>query len=152
MNELAAPLTQVARAQARFERLLGLHAQKTRLELQIRQETAALVEQDTAFGQRPFVADELALALAESTGTCRRWIDDARLLLAHPRLLALVADQTWSIRHADAVLDELTGAAEPAQQQILDRVLSDPAARTPYQLRKATRAARLLHELEHDQH
>ena len=163
MNEIRAPLTQEERARVRFDRLIGLHAQAEILALQIRQETAALVEQDTPFALRSFVADELAMTLAESPGTCGRRIDDARVLMAHPRLTALVADSVatvldpaervvtgwFGMRHADAVLSELAGASDEVQSQVLDLVLADEAgARTPHQLRKAVRAARLLHDLE----
>ena len=163
MNEIRAPLTQEERARVRFDRLVGLHAQAEILQLQIRQETAALVEQDTPFALRSFVADELAMTLAESPGTCGRRIDDARVLMAHPRLTTLVADSVatvldpaervvtgwFGMRHADAVLSELVGASDEVQSQVLDLVLADEAgARTPHQLRKAVRAARLLHDLE----
>src|SRR4051794_28323582 len=148
MNEVAAPLQQHERARLRFDRIVGLHAEVSRLVLQIRQETAALVDEDTPMAHRAFVADELSLALAESTGTCKRWIDDARVTVDHPRVMALVADETWSMRHADAVLDELAGAPAEAQEAVLELVLADTSARTPHQLRKATRAARLLHDLE----
>ena len=163
MNEIRPPLTQDERARVRFDRLIGLHAQAEILQLQIRQETAALVEQDTPFALRSFVADELAMTLAESPGTCGRRIDDARVLMAHPRLVAVVADSVatvldpaervvtgwFGLRHADAVLTELAGASDAVQERVLDLVLADDAgARTPHQLRKAVRAARLLHDLE----
>src|SRR3954447_12650161 len=148
MNEVAAPLLQHERARLRFNRLVELHAQADRLHLQIRQEMAALVDEDTPMAYRAFCADELSLAFAESTGTCKRWVDEARMTVDHPRVMALVADGTWSMRHADAVLGELAGAPEQTQQAILDLVLADASARTPHQLRKATRAALLLHDLE----
>src|SRR5689334_10984317 len=163
MSEAAAPLTGAERARKRFDQIVRLHAEADRIALQIRAETAALVEEST-FAQRPFVGDELALALAESPGTGRRWVEDAQVLTAHPQLMALVGasvedalgatpDRTghrFSNRHADAVLDELAGASEQVQAQVPDLVLSDPSVRTPYQLRKATRAARLLHDLSAD--
>ena len=148
MSELQPPLSVAERARVRMRRIVELHAQATRIALQLRQETVALVEQDTVAADRPYVAAELSLELKESTGTCQRWIEAAQLLMAHPRVQALVAGQTWSIRHADAVLDELAGAAEAVQQQVLDLVLADRNARTPHQLRKAVRAARLLHDLD----
>src|SRR3954452_6382433 len=147
MNEVAAPLQQYERARLRFNRLVELHARAGRLALQIRQEMAALVDEDTPMAYRAFVADELSLAFAESTGTCKRWIDEARMTEEHPRVMALVADGTWSMRHADAVLQELGGSPDQAQQAVLDLVLADASARTPHQLRKATRAALLLHDL-----
>jgi hypothetical protein len=167
MTETAAPLAQAARAQLRFDRLVGLHAQAARLGLLIRQETAALVMEDTSFASRKFVADELSMALAESPGTCGRWVEDAQLTVAHPRVMALVGASVeasvgpaegrpertgglFTMRHADAVLDELAGADDAVQEQVLDLVLADGAAPTPHQLRKATRAARLLHDLQAD--
>jgi hypothetical protein len=148
MNEVAAPLQQHERARLRFNRLVELHAQADRLALQIRQELAALVDEDTPMADRAFCPDELSLAFAESTGTCKRWVDEARMTVDRPRVMALVADGTWSMRHADAVLGELGGAREETQQAVLDLVLADASARTPHQLRKATRAALLLHDLE----
>lgn len=85
MNEVAAPLPQHERARLRFNRLVELHAQADRLTLQIRQEMAALVDEDTPMAHRAFVADELSLALAESTGTCKRWVDDARMTVGATR-------------------------------------------------------------------
>jgi hypothetical protein len=162
MMETGPPLMREERARVRFDRLVGLYAQRTRLELQIRQETAALVEEDTPFALRSFVPDELSMALAESPGTCRRLVEQAQMTVAHPRLMALVAASVeatvaggevfvtheFGMRHCDAVLDELAGAPDEVQQQILDLVLADDSARTPHQLRKATRAARLLHDLQ----
>ena len=43
---------------------------------------------------------------------------------------------------------KLGGSPEQAQQAVLDLVLGDASACTPHQLRKATRAALLLHDLE----
>lgn len=148
MAELADPLDRSARGAVRIQRLVELHRRKAVLELQIRQETVALVQDDTAFQDRPFVPDELSLLLAESPGTCRRWVEDAQVFVAHARVMALVDDGTWSIRHADAVLDELAGARSDVQEKVLELVLSQRDARTPFQLRKATRAARLLQDLE----
>jgi hypothetical protein len=148
MNEIRAPLTRPERAQLRCRRIVELHGLINRLQLQLRIETTALVVEDTSPGDRRYVADELALELAESHRTCQRWVDEAQMLTSYPQVQALVADGTWSLRHADAVLDELVGTPAAARQQVLDLVLTDRSAVTPHQLRKATRAARLLHDLE----
>src|SRR4051794_30909129 len=115
MRENGPPMSRDTRAFLRMRRLAEMHAQANRLALQIRQETVALIDDDTPQSLRAFVADELAMELAESPGTCRRWIDDARMLLAHPQVLARIGDGTWSIRHGDAVLGELAGASTAVQ-------------------------------------
>ncbi|MCU1601669.1 MAG: hypothetical protein JWO22_2378, partial [Frankiales bacterium] len=162
MNETAASLTQDQRACMRFSRLIGLQAQSDLLALQIRQEITALVEQDTPFGHRPFVPDELSMAIAESSRTCEGRVDNARITVAHPRLMALVAASAqaalapgeaivtheFGIRHLDACVDELGGAPVAVQDQVLALVLPDPDVRTPHQHRKAIRAARMLLDLE----
>ena len=162
MNETATALTQEQRARLRFVRLVVLQAQIDLLTLQLRQQTAALVEQDTPFAHRSFVPDELSMSIAESTGTCGRRVDDARMTVAHPRLMALVAASVeaalapgevivthdFGIRHLDACLDELAGASEAVQGQVLDLVLGDESVRTPHQHRQAIRAARMLLDLE----
>src|SRR5689334_2833673 len=133
MSETAAPLSQPERARVRFARLVGLQAQLDRIGLQLRQELVALADEDTPFALRSFVPDEVSMALAESPGTCRRRLDEARMTAAHPRLMALVAASTdaalapgeavvehpFGLRHADAVLSELAGASDSVQQQVL---------------------------------
>ena len=175
MTETAAPLSTEQRAGLRYRRLIALHAQQALLGLQIRVETAALVTEDTPAALASYVADELAMALHESPGTCSRWIDDALVTVAYPRLLNHAADQLAAVlaagtdgrpalpeltaattsgvfgpRHVDAVLDELAGAPTDTVEAVLDLVLTDPSVRTPHQLRRATRAARLLHDLDAD--
>src|SRR3954469_12051690 len=143
MSEVGMQLTQEERASLRYRRLVSLHAQQARLDLQIRVETAALVEDDTPFALRPFVAAELSMALAESPGTCRRWVEDARLTVAFPRLMQHAAASVEAVlaagvdghpavpelaggvfgtRHVDAVLDELVGAPAEVVDEVLDLV------------------------------
>ncbi|MFN2538999.1 MAG: hypothetical protein ABR549_12760, partial [Mycobacteriales bacterium] len=88
-------------AAARMTTIRELVRQEALLQAQLRQHLVGL-EQDLGFGARKFVADELAIALAESCGTTRRWAEEAEMFCAHPVLMALVADGTLSIRHADA--------------------------------------------------
>ncbi len=147
MPELAAPLTQSARAWSRLEVIERMWAQKARLESDLRLEIAAFVSEDHPFGVRSFVCDELGLALAESPGTADRLIDTSQMYAAHPAVVARVglpmADGGWSVRHADALLDGITGLGftEELQQQVVDLVASHPDARTPHQVRKAAQAA-----------
>ena len=161
--ENSAPLAPSARAERRYRHLVRLHAEHQRIALLIRQETAALVDEDTAFAGRGFVADELSMALGESKRTCQTMVESAQVLMAHPAVVARlgasveagltdpVVTGMFGIRHADAVLDELVGASAEVQEQVLDLVLNDESARTPHQLRKATRAARLVVDLDADQ-
>ena len=155
------------RARGRFEGLVRLRAQSELLQLQIRQQVAALAQEDTAFGLRSFVSDELAMTFAESTGTSGRLVDDALMTASCPRVMALVEASAraaldpeqpmtlgwFGMRHADAVLGELAGASDAVQEQVLDVVLGraeELAVQTPYQLRQAVKAARLLLDLEAD--
>ncbi|MFN2540052.1 MAG: DUF222 domain-containing protein [Mycobacteriales bacterium] len=133
---------------ARAELLDGISAlvrDKTLLDLRLREQLVQLWREQTPFGLRRFVSDELAVVLAESSLTTQRWVEDALLLEDHPEVKALVEQGRWTVRHADAVLDELAGAvAGELRAQVLALVLSQAAARTPHQLRKATRAAIFL--------
>jgi hypothetical protein len=153
MKELAAPLSRDTRRWVRVEQIRQLVHQRALLDLQLRQQMSVLHTEDTDPGWRRYVADELALALSESPRTCARWVDEALMFCDFPAVMALVADGTFSVRHADAVLGELAGArlGHDAQQQVLDLVLAavhSDHARTPLELRKATRAAVLLHDLD----
>jgi hypothetical protein len=153
MNELAAPMSRDARRWVRVEQIRQLVHQRALLDLQLRQQLTVLHTEDTDPGWRRYVADELALALSESPRTCARWVDEALMFSDYPAVMALVADGTFSVRHADAVLHELVGArlGHDAQQQVLDLVLAavdNDHVRTPLELRKATRAAVLLHDLD----
>ncbi len=147
MPELAAPLAQSARAWSRLELIERMWAQKARLESELRVEIAAFASEDHPFGVRSFVCDELGLALAESSGTADRLIDTSQLYVAHPAVMARVglpiADGGWSVRHADALLDGITGLGftEQLQQHVVQLVADHPDARTPHQIRKAAQAA-----------
>ena len=146
MPENRAPLSQSARAYARMEAIRALKAAETRVQLQLREQLVALVEQDTPWAERAFVADELSMELGESPGTCGRWLDDARALHRHPLVHALVDGERFTLRHADAMLDALAGCTDEVQEQVLALVLADEEVRTPYQLRKAITAALFVAE------
>jgi hypothetical protein len=119
--------------------------QKTVLDLRLRERLVVLWQDQTPFGARRFVADELAVVLAESHLTTQHWIDDALMFEDHPEVKALVDSGRWTIRHADAVLEELAGSVTRSlRRHVLELVLRQESARTPHQLRKATRAAVFL--------
>ncbi|MGZ6826270.1 MAG: hypothetical protein ACXVGH_05715, partial [Mycobacteriales bacterium] len=147
MSELSAPLPRQARARARLARIEETLALVARLQSQVRLQLAALSREDTPDGQRAFLCDELALALAESPGSAERMLVTAQLYSEHPAVVARVGlplDQGgWSLRHADALLDQLAGMGltPEGQQRVVDLVVSHPDARTPHQVRKAARAA-----------
>jgi hypothetical protein len=123
---------------ARLQAIRELRRQQDVVTVQLRQHFVGLGE-DLGFGFRKFVADELALALAESCGTTQRWVEQSELFCAHPVVMARVADGSWSVRHADAVLGEIVAYPTEMQEQVIDAVLAC-GARTPYQLRKAAQA------------
>ncbi|MDX6265307.1 MAG: hypothetical protein QOD70_47 [Frankiales bacterium] len=124
--------------------IAGLVRDKALVELRLREQLVEL-EHQTPVALRKFVSDELAVVLAESSRTAQGWIEDALMLEDHPEVKALVEQGTWTVRHADAVLDELAGSVDRGlRQQVLDLVLGQTSARTPHQLRKATRAAVFL--------
>jgi hypothetical protein len=141
MPELSGPLLQWDRHARRVETVLALVAQRDRIELQFRQHLRALTVEDTPFGERRYVVDELALVLAESCGTTQRWSEQAQMLHDCPAVAQQVDDGTWSIRHADAVLGEIAGSPRAVQEQVVDLILSSSDARTPHQLRSAARVA-----------
>jgi hypothetical protein len=64
--------------------------------------------------------------------------------------VARVADGSWSLRHADALLDELAGSALAVAQreQVADLVGGRDSARTPWEIRQAARAAVLVMDPE----
>ncbi|MDX6268078.1 MAG: hypothetical protein QOD70_2818 [Frankiales bacterium] len=148
MPELSDPLSRDDRRALRVSGIQALVAQRARMDLQLRQELAVLAGEDTVCSYRCYVADELALALSESPRTTARWLEEAQMFCDFPVVMGKVADGTWTARHADAVLSELVGTSRAVQAQVLDLVLGQADARTPYELRKATRAARLLHDLD----
>lgn len=150
MSELAAPLPRSARALLRLQRLEDTQALIARLQSQVRLELVALLREDTPVEQQRFLSDELAIAFAESPGSAQRMLTTAQLYSEHPAVAARVglplADGGWSMRHADAVLDEIVGLGltPAAQQQAVALVVAHPDARTPHQVRKAARAAVLV--------
>src|SRR4051812_48789280 len=107
MRELTAPLSRDERRELRVSRIQDLVARRALLDLQVRQELAVLRNEDTWFAEQRFVADELALALAESPRTTARWMEEAQMFCDSPLVMVKVADRTWTTRHADAVLSEL---------------------------------------------
>jgi hypothetical protein len=58
--------------------------ERAQLQLRLRERLVQLWEDQTPFRLRRFVADELAVVLAESSLTTQRWIDDALMLEDHP--------------------------------------------------------------------
>jgi hypothetical protein len=116
---------------------------KTDVEQEFRAELVELWE-STPMAERRFVADELAIVLAESSRTTQRWVETALCQTTQPELQALVDSGVWSTRHADAVMDVLGCVAPQHRQQVLDLVLGQQAARTPYQLKNAVMAAMYL--------
>jgi hypothetical protein len=150
MSELAPPLTDPERYLRRVEAIVRASQAITSLQSQVRMEIAALALEDTAFGHRRFVGDELALALRLSPWTGARLVEEAERFVAFPSVLARVADGTWSLAHADAVLDEVaaSGLGEHDQQTVLALVVSREEAITPHQLKGAVRAAIMLLDLQ----
>ncbi len=150
MSELAPPLHRTLRSIRRLEVLERGFAQVARLQSQLRLELTAFVQEDTMPGFERFVPDELALALAESTGSMQNLLADAQLYAMFPAVIARVGlplrDGGWSLRHADALLDSLVGLELTAEQQqaVVDLVVASPDASTPYQVRKAAQAAVLI--------
>ena len=115
-----------------------------------RLDLAALATEDTEFGYRKYVSDEVALALRLSPWQGVRLIESAELTGAYPCLLACVEQGRWLLEHADAVLDELAGSGlEPADcARVVELVVAQQQAITPHQLRGAVRTAIVLQDLE----
>jgi hypothetical protein len=147
MSELAPPLSRSSRAVRRLAVIEQAVAQVARLQSQVRLELATLALEDTPFGLRAYLCDELALALAESPGVAQRMIEDAHLFRSYPAVVARVGlplcEGGWSLRHADAILSAIVGIelSPELQQQVVDLVVSHPDARTPHQIRQAAQAA-----------
>jgi hypothetical protein len=147
MPELSPPLSQSGRALRRLEAIERTSAQIARLQSDLRLELVALALQDTPFGIRTYLCDELTLALAESPGTADRMITQAHRYSEFPQVIARVglplSDGGWSVRHADALLDAIAGLGldSDVQQQVIDLVADHPDARTPHQIRHAAQAA-----------
>ncbi len=114
------------------------------LQAQQRLDVAALYAEDRDGMPERFVVDELALAWGRSRRQAQGRLDEARMFVDFPCLHALVADGTWLMDHADAVLGELLASGLPGQaeqQQVLDLLLSRKVQRTPYELKVAVRTA-----------
>jgi hypothetical protein len=142
MSETAARPTGGSVVSARVAAIVEVQHQKDLFELQLRQHLVGL-SQDWGFGSRSFVADDLAIVLSLSCGQVRRMLELAELSVAHPTLAELVVGRAWSLKHHDAVLEEIAGQPEPRQSQIVAAVLAS-GARTPFQLRRAAQAALYL--------
>ena len=138
MSELAAPLPRTTRARVRLGVIEDLVARRAQLDHELRLQLDALASQDVLLGQRDYVSDELALALCESPGTAQRWVETAQLYAAFPAVMARVGRRAseggWSVRHADALLDTISGLglSDQVQEQVIDLVLGrarrpDPA-------------------------
>ncbi len=113
MSELAPPLTRTRRGAARLEAVERLTAQSAQLLSLARLEMNALLTEDTAPGMQGYLADELALLLAESPGTAGRLLTAAHIYASYPAVVQRVglplAQGGWSLRHADALLDAIMG-------------------------------------------
>lgn len=135
-------IREIVVAAARADTIVEVQYQRDLFDLQLRQHVVGLC-QDLGPGARKFVVDELALVLAVSCGQARRLVDLSELSLAHPQLAELVVARTWSLRHHDAVLDEVAGLSAERQEQVIAATLAS-GARTPFQLRRAAQAALYL--------
>ena len=136
-------MTTAADLEARAGQLDAVAAvvrRKTEVELELRAQLVALWEA-TPVTERRYVADELAVVLAESSRSTQHWVDTALAASCYPEVQALVDDGTWTTRHADAVTGELGMLTREQRALVLELVLSQKAARTPHELKKATRAA-----------
>jgi hypothetical protein len=130
----------VAVRAAQLDGIAELVRRRSEVELEFRGRLMALWE-STPMAEQRYVADELAVVLAESSRTTQRWVEDAVGMSCYPEVLDLVTSGTWTVRHADAVMDELTGLDRAQRRAVLDLVLAQRGARTPHELRKAARAA-----------
>ncbi len=148
MSELAEPLSRLGRAAVRLEALERLHDQQAVLEVQLRQELVAFA-QDLGFGMRDYACDELAPALGESPRTMQTRLEHARRFVAFPVVMAQVAlplaEGGWSIRHAEALLDVISGVGltDAQQAQVIDLVIGSAGSGvgSPRQVRLAAQAA-----------
>src|SRR5262249_2817937 len=86
---------------------------------------------------------EVSLHLALSERQAVRLLERAQWTLDYPSITARVADGVWGWPHADAVLEELTGARLSAaeQEQVLDLVCARADLRTPHELHQGVRNA-----------
>ncbi|MCW2601627.1 MAG: putative endonuclease [Frankiales bacterium] len=77
-------------------------------------------------------------------------VDEAERFAAFPCVHSRIGDGSWSLEHADAVLDEVaaSGLEQDDGARVVDLVVSQQEAVTPHQLRGAVRAAIVLLDLE----
>jgi hypothetical protein len=133
-SELAPVPHPMLRRWQRVEDIARREQQIAVLQAQQRLAVAALYAEDRGGMSEKFVVDELACAWRRSSRQAQNRLDDARMFVAFPCVVARVADGTWLLDHADAVLGELlaSGLSDAAEQQaVLDLVLSRNAQRTP---------------------
>jgi hypothetical protein len=144
MPELSAPADWITQRSQRIESITRTVATLNHQQAQLRLELNALAQESA--GYRKFTGSELALHLAESPQTVDSWITNAEIFCEHPTVVARVADGHWTLRHADALINELLGTTLSAtqRQQVAAMVTSRDSARTPYEIRRATRAAVLV--------
>lgn len=119
------------------EKQIALQRCQERLEL------AMFVKEQFGDPSNRFAADAVALFMRVSPQQAQNRIATATAFADCPPVVAKVADGTWLIEHADAVLEGLACAALSEEQRAaaLDLVLAKKTARTPWELRRATRAA-----------
>jgi hypothetical protein len=147
MSELAPPLAPGVRRSRRLDVVRQREKQIAVLQLQQRLEIAALTKEDLGGLSARYVGDEVGLQLDLSPRQGRNVVERAQMLADFPAAHAKIADGTWLMPHADAVVDELggTGLAHAQQDEVLDLVLERCAGRrTPWELRNAVRSAVLV--------
>ena len=127
----------------RIDAIAARERQISRLMAEQRLDVAALSREDRGGMAKRFVRDELALAWSRSPRQAENRLLQAQVFADFPAVVARVADGSWHLDHADAVLDELVGSglSRPEQEQVLDLVLSRPGNRTPWELREQVRTA-----------
>ena len=94
--------------------------------------------------QREFVAGEVACVLHVSPHTATGKVNDALLLMAHPRLVAALEAGRLGVPHAQAVLSEISHLPAPDAAMVLHEVLGegeDAVELTPGELRTAVKKA-----------
>src|SRR5437868_47114 len=126
MSELAPPPDPARRRAMRLDEVRRREVQISILQTQQRLELAALASEDLAGLSSRYVGDEIGLLLAKSPRQGRNLVEGAQMFAAFPAVHAQLADGTWLLHHADAVIDELIGSAlDRAQQdQVLELVLA----------------------------
>jgi uncharacterized protein len=144
MSEIAAPASWRTQRLLRMESITRSVAALNHQQAVLRLELNALAQESDGFLK--FTGDELALHLGESPRTVDGWISNAQMFCEYPCVVARVAAGDWTIRHADALISELVGSAlTPTQrEQVTAMVTGRDSARTPHEIRHATRAAILI--------